>query len=82
MGQVSTGALPSPLRLFLAQLDELCSGGIPDMGRVGQALVELAADEEYFVPLIGQSPPSRPGCTGWSGRNGVPAWCLSTGPRE
>ncbi len=26
------------------------------MGKVGQALVELAADEEYFAPLIHQIP--------------------------
>ena len=55
-GRVSTGAVPRPLRQFLAQLDELCSGGTPDMGQLGQALVGLAADEEYFAPLIGQIP--------------------------
>jgi predicted metal-dependent enzyme (double-stranded beta helix superfamily) len=53
---VSTDALPSPLGNFLGQLDELRSSGAPDMGRVGQALVELAADEDYFAPLIAQMP--------------------------
>jgi hypothetical protein len=44
---VNNGALPSPLRSFLARLDELHSGDDPDMGKVGQALVELAADQEF-----------------------------------
>ena len=39
---------PEPLRHFLAQLDELRSASIPDMGRVGRLLTELAADEEVF----------------------------------
>ena len=43
---------PEPLRHFLAQLDELRSASIPDMDRVGWLLTELAADEEYFGPLI------------------------------
>ena len=43
---MNTAALPGPLRHFLAQLDELRSGDAPDMGKVGAALVELAADQE------------------------------------
>ena len=31
------------------------------MGGVGQALVELAADQEFFAPLIAQIPASSPG---------------------
>jgi hypothetical protein len=58
---MSTGAHPSPLGHFLAQLGELRSGGVPDMGEVGRLLVELAADEEYFAPLIAQMPPESPG---------------------
>jgi hypothetical protein len=58
---VSTGALPSPLRHFLAQLDELCSGNAPDIDPVGRALVELAADEELFAPLIDQIHVGSPG---------------------
>jgi hypothetical protein len=61
---VSTGALPSPLRRFLAGLDEQRSGGIPDMNEVGQLLVELAADEEFFAPLIDQLPAAVP-CDRW-----------------
>ena len=37
---MSTGALPGPLRHFAAELDELRSGGVPDMGQVGRLLVE------------------------------------------
>ena len=53
---MSTAALPGPLRHFLAQVDELSSGDPPDMGQVGVALVELAADQEFFAPLIAQIP--------------------------
>jgi predicted metal-dependent enzyme (double-stranded beta helix superfamily) len=53
---VSTGAFPSPVRHFLAQLDELRSAGLPDMDKVGRLLVELAADEEYLGPLIAEMP--------------------------
>ena len=58
---MSTGDLPSPLRHFLAQLDELRSAGILDMDQVGRVLVELAADEEYLGPLIAEIPPGSPG---------------------
>jgi hypothetical protein len=53
---MSSGAYPSPLRRFLAGLNELPSGDLPDMDKVGRLLVELAADEEYFAPLIAQIP--------------------------
>ena len=59
--KVSTGALPGPLRHFLAQLDELRSGDILDMDQVGRLLVGLAADEEYLAPLIAQIPAESPG---------------------
>jgi len=58
---MSTGALPSPLRNFLAQLDERSSGEALEMGQVGRLLLELAADEEFFAPLIGQIPHESPG---------------------
>lgn len=44
---------PSPLRGFLAQLDDLRSADALDMDQVGRLLVELAADEEYLGPLSG-----------------------------
>ena len=58
---MSTGALPNPVRHLMAQLDELRFGDVPDMGEVGRLLMELAADEEYFAPLIAQMPAESPG---------------------
>jgi hypothetical protein len=58
---VSTAALPGPLRHFTAQLDELRSGPVPDMDRVGRHLAELAADTEFFAPLIAEIPSEAPG---------------------
>ena len=76
---MSTAALPGPLRHFLAQLDELRSGDPPDMGQVGAALVELAADQEFFAPLIEQIPAGSPGVH-WLVQPGrARAWCWSTG---
>jgi len=49
--------LPAPLRRFLDRLDQPRSGDAPDMDRVGRLLTELAADEEYFAPLIAGLPP-------------------------
>jgi len=57
---VSTDAVPSP-RHFLTGLDELRSGDVLDMDQVGRLLVELAADEEFLGPLIGQIPSGSPG---------------------
>ena len=58
---MTTGAYPYPLRRFLVQLDELRHDDAPDMNQVGQLLVELAADEEYFAPLIAGIPAGSPG---------------------
>ena len=58
---MSTGALAGPLRRFLEQLDGLRSAGIPDMGEVGRLLAGLAADEEFFGPLIAEIPAASPG---------------------
>ena len=58
---MSTGALADPVRHLLAQLDELRLGDVPDMGQVGRLLLELAADEEFFAPLIAQLPAESPG---------------------
>jgi hypothetical protein len=60
-GQASTSALPGPLRHFVDGLDELCAADVIDMDRVGRLLVELAADEAFFGPLIAQIPPGSPG---------------------
>jgi predicted metal-dependent enzyme (double-stranded beta helix superfamily) len=60
-GQARTGAWPGPLRHFADQLDELRAAGVPDMDQVGRLLAELAADEEFFGPLIEQLPPAAPG---------------------
>jgi len=40
----------------MAQLDELRSDGDVAMDKVGQVLAGLAADEEFFAPLIAQIP--------------------------
>jgi predicted metal-dependent enzyme (double-stranded beta helix superfamily) len=58
---VNTAALPSPLRHFLAQLDELRTGDVLDMDAVGRLLVELAADEDYLAPVVAQIPAASPG---------------------
>jgi predicted metal-dependent enzyme (double-stranded beta helix superfamily) len=58
---MSTGTHSAPLRHFLAQLEEQRSSGTPDMEEVGRLLVELAADEEYFAPLIAKIPAEAPG---------------------
>jgi predicted metal-dependent enzyme (double-stranded beta helix superfamily) len=47
---------PSPLRHFLAQLDDLRAIGILDMDKVGRLLVELAANEDYLGPMITEIP--------------------------
>ena len=58
---MSTGAFSNPVRRLMAQLDELRPGGAPDMGEAGRLLLELAADEEFFAPLIAQMPAESPG---------------------
>jgi len=59
--KLTASTFPEPLRHFLVQLDELRSASIPDMDRVGRLLTELAADEEYFGPLIAEMPSDSPG---------------------
>src|SRR5689334_17622720 len=58
---MSTSALPGPLRRFATHLDELRSGDVPDMDQVGRILADLAADTEFFDPLIAQLPVAAPG---------------------
>ena len=58
---MSTGALPDPVRRLMAQLDEPRPGDGADMSEVGRLLMELAADEEYFAPLIAHMPARSPG---------------------
>ena len=58
---MSTGSLPSPLRRFLAQLDDLPRTDVVPMDEVGRVLAELAADEEFFAPLIAELPSASPG---------------------
>jgi len=60
-GRPGTVGWPGPLRHFVDQLDELRSADVPDMEQVGRLLVELAADEEFFAPLIAQIPSAAPG---------------------
>jgi hypothetical protein len=60
-GHPGTGSLPGPLRLFADRLDEVRSAEIFDLDQVGRVLVELAADEEFFAPLIAQLPAGSPG---------------------
>jgi len=51
---VGVGAYPSPLRTFPDQLDELRSGGVPDMDTVGRpspySLILLGDDMLLFEP--------------------------------
>jgi hypothetical protein len=53
---VSTGSVPSPVLHFLARLEELRSAGAPDMAAVGLLLVELAAEEDVFAPVVAGMP--------------------------
>ena len=59
--QTDTGAWPEPLRRFADRLAEVRSADVVDMDQVGRLLVELAADQEFFGPLIAQIPPGSPG---------------------
>jgi hypothetical protein len=59
--QAGTSAWPAPLRHFADRLDELRSADVVDMHQVGRALVDLAADAEFFGPLIAQLPSGSPG---------------------
>jgi hypothetical protein len=53
---VATDALPSPLSHFVAQVDEQRASGLPDMDAIGRLLTQLAADSEFFAPLIAGMP--------------------------
>ena len=44
-------------------------------------MVELAADEEYFGPLIAEMPSESPGGKWLVKPERGRAWCSSTGPR-
>ena len=59
--QPGTGGLPGPLRRFADRFEEVRSAETFDMDQVGRVLVELAADEEFFGPLIEQLPAGSPG---------------------
>ena len=52
---------PQSLRLFADRLEAVRSAEILDMDQVGRLLVELAADAEFFGPLIAQLPSGSPG---------------------
>ena len=58
---MSAGAFPHPVRRFLAQLNELRPSDAPDMAEVARLLLELAAEEGFFAPLIAQMPAGSPG---------------------
>jgi predicted metal-dependent enzyme (double-stranded beta helix superfamily) len=60
-GQEGIGGLPGPLRHFVDRLEVLRSAEVVDMDQMGRLLVELAADEEFFGPLIAQLPSGSPG---------------------
>lgn len=78
---MSTDAAPGPLRHFLAQLDELRTSDILDMGQVGRLLVKLAAEEEYLGPLIAAMPAGSPGGTWLVKPDRGPRLVLFTGPK-
>lgn len=78
---MSTAGLPGPLRCFTAHLDELGSGGVPDMDRAARHLADLAADTDFFAPLIAQIPAQAPGDRRKEGPSGALGWCSSTGRR-
>ena len=61
---MSAGVFPHPVRRCLAQLNELRFGDAPDMAEVGRLLLQLAAEEEFFAPLITQMPTESPRCPG------------------
>ena len=60
-GHAGTTPSPGPLRHFADRLDEVRSAEIPDLDQMGRILVELAADREFFGPLIAQLPAGSPG---------------------
>jgi hypothetical protein len=60
-GQTGSGGLPGPLRRFAERLAEVRSAEVFDVDQAGRVLVELAADAEFFSPLIAQLPAGSPG---------------------
>src|ERR1700746_421737 len=57
----SSGGLPGPLRHFADRIAEGRSAKGLDMDQVGRGWVEPPADEEFFGPLIAQTPSGSPG---------------------
>jgi hypothetical protein len=45
----------------MAQLNDVGAGDVPEMEKVGRLLVELAADGEFFGPLIAEMPADHAG---------------------
>ena len=70
--ETGTSGLPGPLHRFADRLDEVRSADIFDMDQMERVLVELAADEEFFGPLIAQLPSGSPGNQWLIGPNEVP----------
>jgi len=64
-------ALASPLGNFLSQLDELRGADVLDLDAVGRLLAGLAADDDFFAPLIAQMPTQSQG-THWLVKPHVP----------
>jgi predicted metal-dependent enzyme (double-stranded beta helix superfamily) len=60
---VRVSEYPSPLRHLLSGLDDLRADDSLDMSKVGQLMVELAADEDYLGPLVTAMPPQSSGGT-------------------
>jgi hypothetical protein len=60
-GQPEADAWPEPLRRFADRLAEVRSAEVFDLHQVGRVLAELAADEDFFRPLIAQLPAGSPG---------------------
>jgi hypothetical protein len=76
---MSTAPWPGTLRRFLEQLDGLRTADPPDLEEVGRLLVDLAADQEFFDPLIAELPSAEPGDRWLIRPEQARAWCLSTG---
>jgi hypothetical protein len=49
-------ALASPLSDFVSQLDELRGADVLDLDAVGRLLAGLAADDDFFDPLVAEMP--------------------------
>jgi hypothetical protein len=73
---------PGPLRRFADRLDEIRSAEVFNIDQVGRALTELAADEEFFEPLIAQLPSGSPGNRWLIRPDRGPGWSSSTVRKE